>query len=205
VERVMAESGVDRTPAPEGWTGYVRGLAESFAEWLVGAFPRLSGLRALAAHAGTLSLVVLGLLLLVILYAWLSRTARARRPPPAGRPGAPRPPPAEERARAAWREEIERRLGTGDVPGALEALWWWFARSVSAAEVDPSWTSLELLARCGRADLAPLARGLDRLLYGSARPAADDVRLFLGGLQRALAGGRGRSFSRPPALPRGWG
>jgi hypothetical protein len=187
VERVMAESGVDRTPAPEGWIGYVRGLAESFAEWMVRAFPRLSGVRALADHAGTLCLVLLGLLLLGVVYAWLRGAARRRRPSPPAPPAAAAPPPPEARDRAAWRAEIDRRLGRGDVPGALEALWWWFARSVSAAEVDPSWTSRELLARSGRADLAPLARGLDRLLYGSARPTAADVRLFLGGLERALA------------------
>jgi hypothetical protein len=186
VERVMAESGVDRTPVAEGWMGYVRGLAEAFAQWMVRAFPRLRGVRALADHAGTVCLVLLGLLLLAIAYAWLSGISR-RRPSPVARPEAAPPPPPEARDRAAWRTEIDVRLGRGDVPGALEAVWWWFARSVSAAEVDPSWTSHELLLRSGRADLAPVARGLDRLLYGSARPAAEDVRVFLGGLERALA------------------
>jgi hypothetical protein len=94
--------------------------------------------------------------------------------------------PLAEHDREGWRREIDRRLAAGDLEGTLEALWWWFARSVSRDRVDPSWTSHELLARCARPDLTPLARVLDRLLYGQQRPRPDDVRRFVGRIEAAL-------------------
>lgn len=81
---------------------------------------------------------------------------------------------------------METRLAADDVTAALEALWWWFARSLCAAAVDPAWTSQELLARCGRPDLAATARVLDRLLYGSERPSVPQVRHFAGRLEGLL-------------------
>jgi hypothetical protein len=95
------------------------------------------------------------------------------------------PPP--ERGRADWRQELDRRLASGDVAGALEALWWWFAREVASEHVDASWTSHELLARCGRRELAPLATALDRLLYGAERPDVSDLLRFRGRIEEALA------------------
>jgi hypothetical protein len=85
---------------------------------------------------------------------------------------------ARVRGRDEWRVELERKLGAGDVAGGLEALWWWFACSVTDTGVDASWTSDELLSRCRRTDLIPLARGLDRLLYGVERPGVAAVRGF---------------------------
>jgi hypothetical protein len=82
---------------------------------------------------------------------------------------------------------LDARLAAGDVAAALEALWWWFARSASTADVDPSWTSRELLAHCGRHDLTPLALGLDRLLYGPARPGSVELRTFIARAEAGLA------------------
>jgi hypothetical protein len=190
VERVLVESGVDRTVPPPGWGGYIKALAEAFVEWLRGWFPGLRGLAPIPTKLGPLATVLLTLVLLLTLYALVRmailtrRTRRAAPAPPASLPSEARSLP--ECDRAAWRREIDRRLAARDVAGALEALWWWFARSVSATHVDPSWTSHELLVCCGRGDLTPFARALDQLLYGVERPDSEDLQRFLRGLEEAL-------------------
>ena len=65
-------------------------------------------------------------------------------------------------------------------------MWWWFARALTTARVDPAWTSRELLAHSGRRELGGLALALDRLLYGAARPQAADIRAFLSRAEEAL-------------------
>jgi hypothetical protein len=189
VERILRDSGVDRTVPPPGWGGYLKALAEAFAEWLR-SFPGLRGLLPIPTELGPLATVLLALVLLLILLA-LARLAVLS---PWARRAAPAPPASlarvaptvAERDRMAWRREIDRRLAAREVAGTLEAIWWWFARSVSTAHVDPSWTSHELLASCGRGDLAPFARALDRLLYGAERPDSEDLRRFLRGLEEAF-------------------
>ncbi|HXB55447.1 MAG TPA: hypothetical protein VN461_11725 [Vicinamibacteria bacterium] len=190
VERVLVESGVDRTVPPPGWGGYLRALAEAFAEWLRRSFPGFRGLTDIPTKLGPLVSVLLALVLVLIVAALVRmvvQTRRARRMVPAAPELLPaRAASVPERDRAAWRLEIDRRLAAGDVAGALEAIWWWFARSVSAIPVDQSWTSRELLVRCDRGDLAPQAWALDRLLYGAERPDSERLRLFLRGLEEAL-------------------
>jgi len=189
VRRLLEETGVEQTHPPPGWSGYFEALADAFTEWLGDRLPSLQGLSALPAKLGLLAAVVGAVLVASILYSVGRAVLRRRRDPRAETPPAPSPSTASrgvEPDRQGWRQEIDRRLAAGDVEGSLEALWWWFARSVSAGRVDASWTSHELLARCARADLAPLARALDRLLYGSERPRADDLRRFLGRLEAAL-------------------
>jgi hypothetical protein len=191
VERILVESGVDRTVPPPGWVGYFMALAEAFVEWSSGWFPGLRGLSSISTKLGPRTTLLLTAVLLLILCALLRvavlsrRTRRAAPPPPALSPSLARTSP--DRDRAAWRQEIDRRLAARDISGALEALWWWFARSVSSSHVDPSWTSRELLVCCGRGDLATFARALDRLLYGAERPGSEDLRRFLQGLEEALA------------------
>jgi hypothetical protein len=188
LRRVLEETRVDQTVPTPGWSGYAAAVAEAFFEWLRGVFPRLPRLDWIATRLGWFAVAIVGLLVLLIVVALLRMAAGGLRRPRA-QPGSPPPAPARpapERDRGAWRAEVDRRLAAADVAGALEALWWWFARSISAARVDPAWTSQELLAHCGRRDLAPFATTLDRLLYGSERPGPQDVRGFLGRLEAAL-------------------
>src|SRR5258708_15451320 len=174
VERILVESGVDRTVPPPGWAGYLRALAEAFSEWLGGLFPGLRGLSSISTKLGPRATLLLTAALLLILCALLRIAVLRRRT----RRAAPATPPLSpsmartfpDRDRAAWRQEIDRRLAARDVAGALEALWWWFARSVSSRHVYPSWTSRGLLVGCGPGALAPFARGLDRLRYRALPP-----------------------------------
>jgi hypothetical protein len=189
IHRLLEETGAAQMHPSPGWSGYVETLARAFAEWLSQRVPALQGLSALPAKLGLLAAVVGAALVAALLYAVGRAALRRRRDHTAAPPATPSPSrtsPAVERDRHGWRQEIDRRLGAGDVEGTLEALWWWFARSVSVDRVDASWTSHELLARCARPDLAPLARALDRLLYGSKRPHPDDLRRFLGRLEAGL-------------------
>ena len=190
VRRVLEETAVDQTVPTPGWSGYAEAVAEALFEWVRDRIPGVDAVASLFKGLGPAVAVAAaaGVLLLILALARATlRRSRGRVParPPAARtaPLAPGEPP---RDRSAWRAEMESRLARGDVAGALEALWWWFARSLSTGPVDPSWTSQELLARSGRRDLAPLTRALDRLLYASQRPNADDVRRFLGRLEPLL-------------------
>jgi hypothetical protein len=88
--------------------------------------------------------------------------------------------------RSEWRRELDRRLAAGDVPGAIEALWWWFARSVAGGGVDATCTSRELVLSVGRNDLLSHVPSLDRMSYGTARPPVEEVRHFLERLEQAL-------------------
>lgn len=188
VRRILEQTGVDQTPPAPGWSAYFETLAEVFAEWLVRHFPRLQGLASLPRRLGPAAAVVGVALVATVLLLIARATLRRRQVAALARP--PRPAPAAprvvERGRREWRHELERRLAGGDVEGALEALWWWFARSVSSGRVDAAWTSRELLASSDRMDLMPEAGSLDRLLYGFERPGTDDLRRFLVRLEAAL-------------------
>ncbi len=189
VQRVLRETGVDQTVPAPGLPAYLQAAAERFMDWLQHHAP---GLRALLpwiaglapAAAVVAGVLVLGTLLVVLVKAVRARRRRSTLPLAAPAPVRARVP--SERDRDVWRADLERRLLAGDVAGGLEALWWWFACSIATVRVDPSWTSFELLARCRRTDLAPLARGLDTLLYGAARPEVDDLRRFFQRLDSVL-------------------
>jgi hypothetical protein len=191
LERVLRESGVDQTPPGPTWVGYAQALAEAFARWLERVFPHESFFRHLpeavgfALIASAIALVV-GVLAVAVRAGLRARTQRLASRTGAGPRTVAAPIPRPERDRAEWRDELERRLAQGDVAGALEALWWWFARTVSASKVDPAWTSRELIAQAGRLELAPLAFALDRLLYGAERPHAETIRTFLRQGEEAL-------------------
>jgi hypothetical protein len=91
------------------------------------------------------------------------------------------------RSAAGWRAELERRLAEGRIAEALEALWWWLARSLAAGQVEPDWTSRDLVTRSRRDDLRDLVRRLDAFTYGPRRPAVEDLRLLVGRFEEALA------------------
>jgi hypothetical protein len=189
--RVLQETGVDQTAPDPSWSAYLYALLEAFAAWLERLLPSLRGLRDLPTRLGpAMGLVAIALVAVVLLVVaratWRSRRDTVRPVPPAART-VPAARPFPEHDRDGWRREIERCLAAADVAAALEALWWWFARALTTARVDPAWTSHELLAHTQRRDLGPLALALDRLLYGAARPQAADIHAFLSRAEDVLA------------------
>jgi hypothetical protein len=190
LQRVVRESGVDQTVAGPTWLGYVGALVEASFAWLRRTLPGrhvFGNLPDAAVRAVKVAAAVV--VVLAVLAAVRAALARRDRRPSRSvfiERTAAGPAALASRGRAEWKEEIERRLRAGDMAGALEALWWWFARSLSTAPVDPAWTSGELLRHARRLELAPLALALDRLLYGSERPGAEHVRRFLERGQEAL-------------------
>jgi hypothetical protein len=189
VRRVLEETGVDQTVATPGWAGYAEAVAEAAFAWVRARVPAAEALSSLVRGMAPVAALVAGIAALGVLYL-LVRSVLRRRRGRAAFPAAAKPRsaivPEVQRGRAGWKMEMDRRLAAGDVAGALEALWWWFAHSLCPAAVDRSWTSQELLARCGRPDLGPPARALDRLIYGSHRPDADEVRRFVGRVETLL-------------------
>jgi hypothetical protein len=190
LERVLRESGVDQTVAGPSWSAYVYALLEAFVAWLDRRRPGMHGLRDLTNTLGPAFGVAAIALVLIVILVVVRASLRARR-----RVAAPvrtsvraiaAATPTPERDRDAWRREIDRHLDAGDFGAALEALWWWFARALTRARVDPTWTSRELLAHVGRRELGGLALALDRLLYGAVRPRAADIHAFLSRAEEAL-------------------
>jgi len=189
LERVLRESGVDQKTGDPSWSAYLYAVLEAAAAWLSARLPGLRGLRNLPTTLGpafgvaAIALVTIALVLVVRVALRARRRAAAplRVSTPTVAAAA-----APQRDRQGWRREIERGLEKGDLGAALEALWWWFARALTNARVDPAWTSRELLAHAGREELSGLALALDRLLYGAARPRAADVRAFLATAEEAL-------------------
>jgi hypothetical protein len=189
LQRVLRESGVDQTVATPSWSEYAAALLEALFQWARGHAPDVGFLKGLSnlVGPGLVVAVIVGVVIVLLTVARAMYGARQRR----GRGLAavrtvPTPPATPERGREGWRRELDRRLAAGDFAGALEALWWWFARGLTSARVDPAWTSRELLAHVRRSDLGPLALALDRLLYGPARPRAEDIDGFVRRAEEAL-------------------
>lgn len=188
VERVLTTSGVERTPVPpEG--SYLQELGQSLQRWVLDLLKE-SALLALPA-AALIGIVVLAAVLAVVLLLWmLLPRLRARRAKSGeeevGALVAVGVPPASRDA-AAWRAELDRRLAEGKTAEALEAAWWWLARSVAGPRVEPDWTSRDLLAQARREDLYDVVRRLDVLTYGPRRPGLEEVHILVGRLEAVLA------------------
>ncbi|HEX4495854.1 MAG TPA: hypothetical protein VIE43_09320 [Thermoanaerobaculia bacterium] len=183
--RVLASSGVERTPLPPE-SSYLGELARTLERFLADAL--LAGARALHVPAGALWAVVALLAALVVLLIGRALLLRRRRRPPVDEPDrAARMAAAVPRDAAGWRAELERRLAGGEVAAALEALWWWLARSLAGAEAEPDWTSRDLVARSAGRELRDLVRRLDAFTYGPRPPAVEDLRGLVGRLEEALA------------------
>ncbi len=184
--RVLAASRVDRVPAPPA-SSYFGELAAAFGEAVTAALMRGARMFHLSRTAFLVlaAVVVLAMLGLAI-RALLPAVRRARKARPAAEAAVQASPAAPERDAAAWRAELEARLAAGEPAAALLALWWWLARSLAGRRAEADWTSRELVAEAGRADLAPLARRLDALTYGPGHPSLDDVRTLVGRLEAAL-------------------
>jgi hypothetical protein len=193
LREVLARTRAVRTPAAPGIGSYARALAAAFGRWLSRTLRVRSELTDQVALAVNVAAVALLATALSILAVWLWRRLTARR----SSTGAPTeraawrsaPEPASEtRDRSLWRRRIDELLSAGDLAGALEALWWWFAASLDFdGAVDPSWTTRELLRRARRPELAPAAAALDVLMYGPRVPSSADVTSCVGRLEEILA------------------
>jgi hypothetical protein len=190
VERLLRETGAERKLSDPAWNEYLLALMAA-ADRRLRAL--LSGLHVGEAHwLRVVAWALLGAVavtLVAIVVRWLVQLWARRR---AGRPDEPvtiveaGSPAASGHPREAWRAEIEARLGLQRIDAALEALWWWFACSLTTGAIDPAWTSRELLQATQRGELRPQAATLDRMIYGSARPGAEEIRRFLRRLEAAL-------------------
>jgi Domain of unknown function (DUF4129) len=192
VERVLASSRVERSPVPpeSSWAGE---LARRFQRALLDSL--LAGARWLHVSPTALRWIVAALaalvaaLLLRLLVAYFRNRPRGEE---REEPVAAAPVPAVPLDAAGWRAELERRLAEGRIPEALEALWWWLARSLAGTRAEPDWTSRDLVARSRRDalqgdQLRDLVRRLDAFTYGPHPPAPDDLRALLGRLEETLA------------------
>jgi hypothetical protein len=183
LERALA--GVERTPVPPE-TSYLGELFRAARNAVLEAM--LRGAEMLNLSAGTLK-VIAGILAAVALYL-VVRTVlpRLRRKKPGAQTGevSTLPAPAADWDAAAWRAEMESRLAAGQVAQALEAAWWWLARSVAGSRAEPDWTSRDLLAHARRDRLAEPVRRLDAFIYGPRHPQVDDVRQLVARLEEAL-------------------
>jgi uncharacterized protein DUF4129 len=192
VERVLAASRVERSPVPPE-SSYAGELARRFQRALLDTL--LAGARWLHVSplvlrwiVGTFAALVAALLLWLIVARLRGRTKDEEGDEPVTAAAAPAAPLDA----AGWRAELERRLAEGRVPEALEALWWWLARSLAGSRAEPDWTSRDLVARSRRDDLQgdrlrDLVRRLDAFTYGPRPPAPDDLRALLGRLEETLA------------------
>jgi hypothetical protein len=185
MDRVLAESGVERVAVPPE-TSYLGELFRAAQRAVLDALLRGSEMLSLPREAVQWmagALVVLAVLLLA--RALLSRRRRRGREEPGSTSQLGAAPAAWDAA--AWRAELERRLGDGRIAEALEALWWWLARSVAGEKAERDWTGRDLVARARREDLRELVRRLDAFTYGPRRPAVEDLRRLLGRLEEALS------------------
>jgi len=187
MERVLTESGVERTAVPPE-TSYVGELFRAARNALLEAL--LAGARRLDIPEPVAYAVALGLAALaafLIARAVIARWKRRREAEEGAGSVAALGGPPSARDAAAWRAELERRLAEGRIAEALEALWWWLARSLAGAEAEPDWTSRDLVARSRRDDLRDLVRRLDAFTYGPRPPGVEDLRHLVGRLEEALA------------------
>ncbi|HEV2856557.1 MAG TPA: hypothetical protein VHC97_27465 [Thermoanaerobaculia bacterium] len=190
MERVLAESGVERTAVPPE-TSYLGELFRAARRALVDAL--LAGAERLHVPASVVKAFAWGLAALaILLIAWGLFTRWQRRRRKEGDEGsvAALSLPPVARDAAAWRAELERLLAEGAegrVAEALEALWWWLARSLAGDRAEPDWTSRDLMVKARREDLRDLVRRLDAFTYGPRPPGVDDLRGLVGRLEEALS------------------
>ncbi len=186
LERVLASSGVERYPVPaEG--SYLGELGRAAQQFLMEALMRAGEALHLAPGVlWALVAVLAAIVFLLIARAVLSRLRR-RTVVEETEAVATGSAPLVPRDAAGWRAELERRLAEGRTPEALEALWWWLARSLAGPEATADWTTRDLVARSPRDDLRHLVRRLDAFTYGPRPPEIADLRGLVGRLEAALA------------------
>ena len=187
LERVLASSGVERTPVPAE-SSYLGELGRAARQALMEALTKAGE----ALHLSPRVLWAAVALFAAIVFLLIARAvfSRLRRRPALGEEtemSAAGSLPTAPRDAAGWRAELERRLAEGRTPDALEALWWWLARSLAGPEAAADWTSRDLVARSRRDDLRHLVRRLDAVTYGPRPPQIEDLRGLVSRLEAALA------------------
>lgn len=186
LERVLASSGVERTPVPPE-SSYLGELVRTVLEALFESLEK--GARMVHVPPQVLigvAFVAAAVALFLVARALLPHLRLGRRKAPGTSATVAMPPPTVELDAAGWRAELDRRLAAGRSAEALEAAWWWLARSLAGSRALADWTSRDLVIRAGRPDLAALIRRLDALIYGPRRPAPEDVRGLVSRLEEAL-------------------
>ena len=193
----MRDAGHLRNDTPSaGVSAYLATMVRRAQLWayraLISGLSRITNLRSLLKLAGQVLVWAAILAVLLGAAAFLSRLFNRRRKSTLSSTTlTTQAGTAPTQGAAVWRAEVESRLGAGDVPGALEALWWWLARSLAADRVDPTWTSRELLRhapieRSQRRLLLPAVRQLDVFTYGPNPAEIGHVRGFVGDLDTVL-------------------
>jgi hypothetical protein len=196
VERVLAQSGVARTPVPPQ-SSYLSALAQALGRYLAELIRRgseilLLGPETQAWMAATLVVLAAAALAWGLL-AVLRRRHQSGAVHAAGA-AVSGPAPAADLAwdAEAWRAELERCLceeGAGERTGAaLRAAWWWLARSIAGVEAEADWTSRDLAARVRHRELRDVLRRLDVLTFGADRPGLADLRRLAERIGEALRG-----------------
>lgn len=183
IERAL--DAVQRQPVPPQ-ASYLSELFQRFIEALTAGVGRL--VEAVGARRSLLAWVVAGLVALaVVAVVWFVRRLWTRRRSfAAARVMEAHEPALKVEDAASWRQRLEACLDAGQVALALEAVWWWIARTLVRERALADWTSRELAAHSGRADLLPLLRRLDALAFSGRDPEAADVRALWSRLETAL-------------------
>jgi hypothetical protein len=188
VERILAETGVERVPEPPE-AGYLAELSQAFWRSVAELIANTAEALHIGPEAG--AWIVAGLVALAVavvvwlLLGWLRR----RKPDVAQKAEAAEAGAARAAATwdaAAWRAELERCLAEERIGEALRAAWWWIARSIAGPEVEPDWTSRDLLRRTRQREVRDLLRRLDVLTFGADRPGLPDVRHLAEQIRGAL-------------------
>ena len=187
MERILAETGVERSPAPPQ-ASYLAELSQAFWRAVAQAIGRAADALHLGPEAQVWILAgLVGLALAAV--GWMLLALLRRRRPKSREDEAVASVPALAAATwdaAAWRAELERCLAEERIGEALRAAWWWLARSIAGPEAEPDWTSRDLVARTGRRELRDLLRRLDTLTFGADRPGLPDVRQLAEQIRGAL-------------------
>lgn len=172
---------------------YLQDLGRAFGDRLTSWLDRHLGTFASATSA-IIGPVAYGLLLLLAVVSltlwgrilWRRRAGSQVDDPSLQRLDKPRPAGGAHGAVVAWEAQLRRFITAGDVPRAVEALWWWLAEALGTV-ADGAWTSRELVQHAGRRDLMPQVRRLDRLIYGSGQPSIGEVSGLWHDLQSEVA------------------
>ena len=186
LERVLASSGVERAPVPAE-SSYLGELGRAAQQALLRALMKAGEALHLSPRVLWAAVALFAALVFLLIARAVLARLRRRTVEEEKEVVATGSLPTVPRDAAGWRAELERRLAEGRTPDALEALWWWLARSLAGPEAAADWTSRDLVARSRRDDLRHLVRRLDAFTYGPRPPEIEDLRGLVSRLEAALA------------------
>ena len=193
--QTLEEAGAAIAPSRVGLGTYLRDLntrvQKGFGDWFKNLLANSQGLgRAILFGAKALvwaaAAVVVIWLVTVLLGLWRRRGHPIKATLGDNFDDLPAATPEVQIDAGAWRRSLTELLAADRLEEALEALWWWLARSLAGPDADPSWTSRELVERSRRRDLLVLVGQLDTFQYGPRRPSSAQVERLAHELERAL-------------------